>query len=366
MVYAQNNILIIEDSEVCRTILKKAFRNDFGILEASDGSEGLQILKQTPANIIAIFLDLVMPNVDGFQVLHDLQNNDLLHKTPIFLITAEADNATIEHAYSNGVIDVILKPFNIPLIKQRVMNIIELYNNRNQLETLFNESQNVIFSQDEELSKTNTKLIELLGNAVESRSTETGSHVRRIKLITEILVRTLSVKCPGYGLSEKKIQAIIQASVLHDIGKIAIPDSILNKPASMGRLTPDEFEIMKTHTTAGCKMLEPIKDNPLYQYYYDICRFHHERWDGKGYPDGLKRNDIPISAQIVAIADVYDALICKRVYKPAFAPETAIAMINNGDCGQFNPDILDSFNNQVTKIYDEIYKTNFDNATFTL
>lgn len=134
----------------------------------------------------------------------------------------------------------------------------------------------------------------------------------------------------------------------------------------MGRLTPDEFEIMKTHTTAGCKMLEPIKDNPLYQYYYDICRFHHERWDGKGYPDGLKRNDIPISAQIVAIADVYDALICKRVYKPAFAPETAIAMINNGDCGQFNPDILDSFNNQVTKIYDEIYKTNFDNATFTL
>ncbi len=345
----KRKILIVEDVELNRAILREGFSKDFDILEAADGWEGITIIEQEAQDICAVFLDIIMPELDGFGVLQELQNKDLIREIPIFLITTEAYDYIIDRAYNYGVVDIIPKPINIQIIRRRVLNIIELYNNRKQLETLFNQSQGMILNQDAILEQTNLNVLELLGNAVESRSAETGSHVRRIRRITEIIARDMSINFPTYGITENKIQQIGTASLLHDIGKISIPDCILNKPASLGRLTKEEFEVMKTHTTSGCKMLVPLKDDPLFQFYYDICRFHHERWDGKGYPDGLKGNEIPTSAQIVSIADVYDALICKRVYKPAFTHEVAVKMINDGDCGLFNPDLLQSLTATLTR-----------------
>ena len=362
----KQKILIIEDVELNRAILREGFCSEFEILEAADGWEGLTILENESENLCAVFLDIIMPELDGFGVLQELQNRDLLREVPVFLITTEAYDYIIDRAYSYGVVDIIPKPINIQIIKRRVMNIIELYNNRNQLEILFNQSQGMISNQGAAIEHTNSKVIELLGNAVECRSAETGSHVRRIKHIAEIIAKDMSINFPEYGITEQKIKQIATASLLHDIGKISIPDCILNKPSSLGRLTKEEFEVMKTHTTAGCKMLEPLKEDPIYQFYYDISRYHHERWDGKGYPDGLKGNEIPTSSQIVSIADVYDALICKRVYKPAFTHEVAVKMINDGDCGCFNPDLLESFNRNANKIYIEIYKNDFDDASFSI
>lgn len=366
MAISRKKILIIEDVALNRAILREGFESDFEILEAEDGWAGITLMEQEADSISAVFLDIIMPELDGFGVLQELQNKDLIRQIPIFLITTETYDYIIDRAYSYGVVDIIPKPINIQIVKRRVLNIIELYNNRKQLEMLFNQSQGMILNQDLVLEKTNLNILELLGNAVESRSAETGSHVRRIRRITEILARDMSVNFPNYGITEKKIKEIATASLLHDIGKISIPDRILNKPSSLGRLTKEEFEVMKTHTTAGCKMLVPLKEDPLFQFYYDICRFHHERWDGKGYPDGLKQNEIPIAAQIVSIADVYDALISKRVYKPAFTQEVAVKMINDGDCGLFNPDLLDSYNRNADIIYNEIYKNDFDNASFKL
>ena len=277
-------------------------------------------------------------------MLEKLNRLGWTRKIPVFLITAESANSTVKKAYSLGVMDVISKPVVPDIVERRINSVIELFRARKRLSKQVEDQQSEILRQAQEIIKLNQGMIEgmieALSTAIEFRSGESGEHVRRIHDITEYMLLHTDL---GAGLSKETISHIALAAIMHDVGKIAIPDAILNKP---GRLTADEFEIMKTHTVQGGLLLEKIpqmKEHAIFEYAYDIARHHHERWDGRGYPDGLKGEENSIWAQIVSIADVYDALISKRVYKPAFAVEEALNMIAGGQCGTFNPALLDRF-----------------------
>jgi putative two-component system response regulator len=250
----------------------------------------------------------------------------------------------LAEAYDMGAVDVITKPFMMNFIRCRISNIIELYMHRNNMMKIIND-------QMERLDRQNRQLVETLASVVEFRDCESGEHVKRMGRLTRILLQRLSRTYPEYYLPEAEIEKITMASELHDVGKISIPDAILNKP---GRLTNEEFEIMKQHTVRGCELLESMPggtlDSDIYDYSYDICRHHHERWDGRGYPDGLSGDEITIWAQIVSLADVYDALTSPRVYKPPIEPEVAVQMIMNGECGTFNPKMLDVFQKSLDEI----------------
>jgi putative two-component system response regulator len=358
----RKKIIIIDDVELNRAILREAFSKNYDILEAENGEKGIALIKENASSISCILLDIIMPVLDGFGVLEQLKNTNIIRKVPVFLITTETGEEVVKKAYDYGVVDFIQKPFNLLIIKRNVQNIIELYSNRNQLEKMFNEQMTTISVQDTELQGNQWAIIDTLGQALESRDVESGNHTKRMKSITETFLKHLAVTKPDYMLTDLKIQQIAQVTPLHDIGKIAIPDKILLKPEKEGRLTDEEFAIMKTHTIAGCKLIDSIPNfhgTQMYTYSYNICRYHHERWDGKGYPDHLVGNQIPIEAQVVAMADVYDALISKRVYKPAFTHEDSKKMINNGECGNFNPDILQCFNETIDGIYEHIYAQGF-------
>ena len=358
----RKKILIIDDVELNRAILREAFNKSYDIVEAENGKVGFAQIQANANSLVCIFLDILMPVMDGFGLLQLLRGTNFIRKVPIFLITTETGDDVVKKAYDFGVVDFIHKPFNLLMIKRRVQNIVELYANRNQLEKMFNEQMNTISVQDTELQGNQWAIIDTLGQALESRDVESGNHTRRMREITETFLKHLSIIHPEYMLSEKKIQQIAQVTPLHDIGKIAIPDRILLKPESEGRLTEAEFETMKTHTIAGCQLIDSIpnfRGTQMYTYSYNICRYHHERWDGKGYPDHLVGNQIPLEAQVVAMADVYDALISKRVYKPAFTNEDSKRMINDGECGAFNPDILQCFNDTFDEIYERLYAKGF-------
>ncbi len=326
----------MDDEAINRAILANGFSDSYKILEAGNGREGLELLN-SHRDISAVLLDLIMPEMDGFGVLREMNASRAINRIPVFIITAEGNREALMDAYNFGAADVISKPFMMNFLRCRINNVIELYAHRDELEVLANE-------QYRKLNSVNTKMIETLAALVEFRDCETGDHIRRICDFTEMFLRALCSLYPEYWMPDSEIRKIVTAAVLHDVGKIAIPDSILKKP---GKLTPEEFEIMKQHTVKGCDMLKKIPeimDKDIYSYCYDICRHHHERWDGRGYPDKLKGNEISIWAQVVAIADVYDALITTRVYKPAYSHERAIEMINGGECGVFNPKVLHAFN----------------------
>jgi len=347
-------ILIVDDVELNRAILSELFQKEYSILEAENGAEALELIEQNGGRIKVMLLDLVMPEMDGFQVLSQLRNSRWFQQIPIVLITAENSESTALKGYTSGVSDIINKPFNPEIVHRRVENIIELYNHKRFLETKLQEQYRLLEKQAEKLKKANTFVIDTLSTAVEFRSSESGFHIARMRKITEFLLRALSARHEQYDFSEEEISMISDAAALHDIGKIAIPDEVLLKP---GRLTPEEFEIMKTHTTKGCEILESLnytQDEEYYRYSYEICRHHHERWDGKGYPDGLKGNQIPIWAQVVALADVYEALTGERVYKPVYSHEKALSMIVNGECGQFNPELLNCFLEEIDNLLMEL------------
>ena len=338
----KNAILIVDDMEINRVILAEGFGDEYDILEAENGLEAIKQL-ETHSNIAAVLLDLVMPELDGMGVLQEMRNRSLLTHIPVFIITAAESEKILMDAYNMGAVDVISKPFMINFIKCRIGNIIELYRHRNDMEAIINE-------QIERLNKVNLSMVETLATLIEFRDGESGEHVRRICGLTEILMTKVCEMYPEYALPRQEIDKIVTASILHDVGKIAIPDGILNKP---GRLTKEEFEIMKEHTTRGCDILTKIPsimDNDIYNYVYDICRHHHERWDGRGYPDGLAGDDISIWSQVVAIADVYDALTSPRCYKAAFSIEKSVSMIRNGECGMFNPKIIAAFDASLEEI----------------
>ncbi len=333
-------MLIIDDDEINRGILDNLFSPFYKVLEAENGRSGLEMLLRCRSELCAVLLDVVMPGISGLDVLRRLSQDGIISQIPVFLITAEAHDNIMKEAYELGVMDVISKPIVPYVVERRVNSVVELFQARKRLENVAEQQQSKLLEQATQIVSLSMGIIESLSTAIEFRSGESGEHVRRIHDITRYMLLHTEL---GDGMSEETINNIALASLMHDIGKIAIPDAILNKP---GRLTAEEFEIMKTHTTQGAYLLEKIpqmREHKAYQYAYDITRHHHERWDGRGYPDHLKGEEIPVWTQVVSLADVYDALISKRVYKDAYSCQEAVTMIQNGECGVFNPKLLDCF-----------------------
>lgn len=340
----KNKILIVDDVELNRAILSELFISEYEVLEADNGKTAVELMEDYRDDVAIVLMDIVMPIMNGLEALEIMNAKGLIEKVPVFLITAESSNEAISKGFKLGVVDVILKPFNPDNICQRVNNIIELYSHRYELETLVKNQMEKIEAQNEQLRNFNVAMIDVLSTVVEFRDCESGQHVHRVRKMTKTLLKVLGSENPKYWMSDEAIDNIADAAALHDIGKIAIPDRILKKP---GKLDPEEFEIMKKHTLFGCEILETIdslkQNKEQYQYCYNICRWHHEKWDGKGYPDGVSGDEIPIYAQIVSIADCYDALTTDRCYKKAFAHQKAVSMIKNGECGTFNPELLQCF-----------------------
>ena len=337
---SEERVLIIDDDEVNRAILDQIFSPFYRTDEAENGRVGLDKILQRPELYSAILLDAMMPEMNGLEVLEELQKAGLNDKIPVFLITAEARDSVMRDAYRLGVMDVISKPVIPYVVQRRVNSVVELFRARKQLSSRVEDQTFELLEKEHRISSLNRGLFEALAVAIEFRNGESGQHVRRIHDITRFLLTNTDL---GEGLTEEEIENIALASVMHDVGKIAIPDQILNKP---GRLTPEEFEVVKTHTVQGAQLLEKIpqlRENAVYHYAYDVALHHHERWDGGGYPDHLVGDEISLWAQIVALADVYDALSCKRIYKDAYPQEKVISMIVGGECGAFNPLIISRF-----------------------
>lgn len=339
----QDTILVVDDMEVNRFILCEVFRADYRIIEAENGKEALEIIKKESNRLAIVLLDIIMPEVDGYQVLEELTIEGYMDKIPVILITGD-DMAKAEmRGYDYRVSDIISKPFDVNIVKKRVNNVIELFMHKNNLEQLVAEQTEKIEKQAQKLKENNNQIIDTLSSLVEFRNLESGQHIKRIKSFTNILLKYVSRYYAEYSLTPERIEKITNAAAIHDIGKIAIPDNILLKP---DKLTQDEFEVMKTHTISGSEIINTISfidDSEFYEYCYDICRYHHERYDGGGYPNGLKGEEIPISAQIVSVADVYDALVSARVYKEAYSKADAFQMILNGECGNFSPKMTACF-----------------------
>lgn len=338
-------ILIVDDSQINRETLAEMLWDEYRIHDAASGKECIKLLNQYGTGISLVLLDIVMPEMDGFEVLDYMAEHHWIEDIPVIMISSEDSVSSIRKAYELGVSDYISRPFDAHVVYQRVLNTIKLYAKQRRLITLVSD-------QMYERDKNNRMMVSILSQIVEFRNGESGSHVVNIKRITELLLDRLPMRTNKYTLSSTEQLLIPMAAALHDIGKIGIDDKILNKP---GRLTKEEFEIMKTHSAIGANMLESLEqfhDEPLIKIAHDICRWHHERYDGRGYPDGLKGDEIPISAQIVSIADVYDALVSERVYKKAYTHEKAMDMILNGECGTFNPVLLECLKD----IQDELVK----------
>ena len=321
----KEKILIADDSAMNRAILTEMLGDGYEILEAENGRQAVSIM-QTNVDI-DLLLDIMMPEMDGFDVLAMMNKYHWIDDIPVIMISAENASSYVERTYDLGATDYISRPFDMAIVRRRVINTLMLYAKQKRLVRLVAE-------QVYEKEKSNSTMINILSHIVEFRNGESGLHVLHIQTATDILLRTLVRKTDKYNLNAADISLISTASALHDIGKINIPASILNKP---GKLTKEEFDTMKTHTTTGAEILDKLpfqQESPLVKTAYAICRWHHERWDGRGYPDGLKGEDIPIAAQVVAMADVYDALTSERCYKKAFGHDKAMEMILNGECGQ--------------------------------
>ena len=330
----KETILIVDDSALNRMVLIEILgKENYTFLEAENGQQAVELLDCHP-EVDLLLLDITMPEIDGFGVLEIMNQYHWIEETPVIMISAEDAYSFIERAYDLGASDYITRPFDARVVCRRVSNTLMLYAKQKRLVQMVAE-------QVYEKEKVSNTMISILSHIVEFRNNESGLHVVHIRTITELLLRRLRKKTDRYPLTEADISLISTASALHDIGKINIPEQILNKP---GRLTKEEFEIIKTHSAVGEHMLRQIPFNqnePLVKVAREICRWHHERWDGRGYPDGLKGDEIPISAQVVSLADVYDALTSERCYKAAFDHETALNMIVNGECGAFNPLLLE-------------------------
>lgn len=347
--HSRQCILIVDDSEINRAILYEMLHQDYDILEAESGERCIRMLEEYEREISLLLLDIVMPGINGFDVLEQMNRKKWIEFIPVIMISSENSDYYMRKAYNMGVCDYISRPFDIKVVQRRVNNIIKLYAKQRRLTTILTEQ----VKSKEESRKI---MVAILSQIVEFRNGESGLHVSRVNALVKMLLERLRQVTDQYNISWVKQDLIVMASSLHDIGKIGIDDKILNKN---GKLTKEEFEVMKTHTLIGASILENLEEyqkEPLVQTAYEICRWHHERYDGNGYPDSLKGDDIPISAQVVSIADVYDALVSKRVYKESYTHETAMQMIMNGECGVFNPVLLQCLKDIATNIPDKIYR----------
>lgn len=331
----KKKILIADDSPMNRALLLEMLEDQFEILEAENGKVAVELLSEHRQELSLVLLDILMPEMDGFEVLAVMNKYHWIEEMPVIIISAETSPSYIDRAYDFGAMDFITRPFNLAVVRRRVENTLLLFAKERKL-------TNIVTEQIFKNKQSSRLMISVLAQIVEFRNGESGLHVLHINTITSLLLQQLRQKENRYGLDREKSERITTASTLHDIGKISIPEEILNKP---GKLTSEEFEMMKTHSMIGAKMLsglsEKQRENPLIQTAYEICRWHHERYDGRGYPDGLKGEEIPISAQVVSLADVYDALTSERCYKKAFSHEAALEMILQGQCGAFHPMLLE-------------------------
>ena len=329
----KSQILLVDDSKMNRMMLKEILGGDYSILEAENGQECLEKMQAEAGNIALVLLDINMPVMDGFEVLKAMNANHTIEDTPVIMISSEDSDAAIRRSYELGASDYVNRPFDARIVYRRVSNTIKLYAKQRRLVQMVSD-------QIRARENNTDMLVGVLSHIVEFRNGESGAHVRHIRIITELLLHRLLEISSNYSITAEQQDMIPLASALHDIGKIGIDEKILNKP---GKLTPEEFKVIQTHSMLGAKMLHDLDgfaEQPLLQTAYEIARWHHERWDGRGYPDGLKGDEIPISAQLVSLADVYDALTSERCYKKAFSHEKAVQMILNGECGAFNPLLL--------------------------
>lgn len=345
--YHKPLVLIVDDSEMNREILREMLKDDYDILEAASGEDGLEAIRQHGELISLVLLDIMMPGINGFEVLSQMSRDGIIDDIPVIMISSEDKQEAVLNAYELGASDYISRPFDIRVVRHRVSNIMHLYAKQRRLSSLLSQ-------QFYERERESRMLVDIMASSMELRNGESGLHVLHIRNLTEILLERLVQKTDKYELTGARRSTIAMASTLHDIGKMAIPDAILNKP---GRLTAEEFEVMKTHAAIGAQMLENLnqyKDDALMQTAKAICHYHHERWDGRGYPEGLKGDQIPIEAQVVSVADVYDALTSERVYKKAIPHEKAMRMIADGECGAFNPLLMECLVDVGDRIRDDI------------
>lgn len=330
----KQKILIVDDSEMNRALLQDILEDRYDVVEAENGVQAVNILSKNDKDFWFVLLDIMMPEMNGFDVLNYINKHYWNDRVVVIMISSDDSPENIIRAYNLGAFDYISRPFDSVIVHKRVANTMLLYARQHDLEDAVKE-------QFYEQQKNSDLMVSILSYIVEFRNGESRLHIQHVKNITELILMQLNRLTDKYDLSKSDMDLICMASALHDIGKISIPENILNKP---GRLTPEEFEMMKTHSEVGSNMLSALPaeqfNSPLVKTAYEICRWHHERYDGRGYPDGLKGEDIPISAQVVAMADVYDALTSERCYKKAFSHDTAISMITNGQCGAFNPLLL--------------------------
>ena len=347
----KTQILLVDDSNMNRMLLREILGDGYHILEAENGQECLETLRAEAGNIALVLLDINMPVMDGFEVLKAMNANHTIEDTPVIMISSEDSDAAIRRSYELGASDYVNRPFDARIVYRRVTNTIKLYAKQRRLVQMVSD-------QIRARENNTDMLVGVLSHIVEFRNGESGAHVRHIRIITERLLHRLLEISSRYAITAEQQDMIPLASALHDIGKIGIDEKILNKP---GRLTPEEFEVMKTHSMLGAKMLHDLDgfaEQPLLQTAYEITRWHHERWDGRGYPDGLKGDEIPISAQLVSLADVYDALTSERCYKKAFSHEKAVQMILNGECGAFNPLLLQCLTDVQDDLKEELQQHN--------
>lgn len=347
----KSQILLVDDSKMNRMILAEILGDGYHILEAENGQECLEKLRAEARNIALVLLDINMPVMDGFEVLKAMNANHTIEDIPVIMISSEDSDAAIRRSYELGASDYVNRPFDARIVSRRVTNTIKLYAKQRRLVQMVSD-------QIRARENNTDMLVGVLSHIVEFRNGESGLHVRHIRMITELLLHRLLEISSRYSITAEQQDLIPLASALHDIGKIGIDEKILNKP---GKLTPEEFEVIKTHSMLGAQILydlDNFSEQPLLQTAYEIARWHHERWDGRGYPDGLKGDEIPISAQLVSLADVYDALTSERCYKKAFSHEKAMQMILNGECGAFNPLLLQCLTNIQSDLKVELQQHN--------
>ena len=347
----KSRVLLVDDSKMNRMMLAEILGDSYHVLEAENGKECIEKLQEEAGNIALVLLDINMPVMDGFEVLKAMNANHTIEDTPVIMISSEDSDAAIRRSYELGASDYVNRPFDARIVYRRATNTIKLYAKQRRLVQMVSD-------QIRARENNTDMLVGVLSHIVEFRNGESGLHVRHIRIITETLLHYLLEVSDKYSISAEQQDLIPLASALHDIGKIGIADKILNKP---GKLTPEEFEVIKTHSLLGAEMLQNLDnfgEQPLLQTAYEIARWHHERWDGHGYPDGLKGDEIPISAQLVSLADVYDALTSERCYKKSFSHEKAMQMILNGECGAFNPLLLQCLTDIQADLKEELQQHN--------
>ena len=348
----RDTVLIVDDQSSNRQILAEILKNDYKILDAADGAEALDLLSAKESEIAVMLLDIVMPRMNGIEVLKKMNEDKLTDSFPIMVCTGEGSMNVVEQCFEYGISDFIRKPYDSEMILHRVKKLDALYKARSESNdklkravAVMQNQNKILEKQAEKQKRDNTNIIDALGTIVEYRNTENHNHIRRVKAFTRVLAVHMKDEFPEYKLNDKKIEMITTASALHDIGKIMIPDEILFKP---GKYTAEEFDYMKSHTIRGYDIIVQIADNwdkELMEYCKSIARSHHEKYDGRGYPENLKGDDIPIAAQIVSLTDCFEALISESLYKKAYSFDVAFQMILNGDCGAFNPKLLEAFRN---------------------